>query len=251
MKTNIQAQNHGGSPRKRLAPLYLDRDKETYKVFSNEEIFRLVYGFKDFLKGCGMAERSASFYRPIATRFLHFLEKENRKPDDIKAAGDFMAQLNTKSLGYRSALKWFYVFLEKQGMTKIHPLGNLKVNLSYLRDPNPIIGEDTALTHNKNLSRQVHQNHRYAREIEFLQDEIMKLKKAIRYKNDRMQDILDAWEDSNLYHRPITAGEARKHFNLLHGAISYRGPIHIGNPSDHSNVRALDSEGRAKDGLTK
>ena len=120
MRTKIQAP-HGGRPRKRLAALYIGRDNETYKVFSSQEIFRLAYGFKDFLKGTFMAERSAGSYRPIANRFMHFLEKEGRPPGDVKAAGDFLDRLNTQSLGYRSALKWFYIFLEKEGLTTIHP----------------------------------------------------------------------------------------------------------------------------------
>jgi len=239
-------------PRKRLVPLYIDGDKKTFKVFSGVEILRLVYGFKDFLKECGMAERTASFYRPIAKRFLHFLENEGRRLDDAKAAGEFLAQLNVKNLSYRSSLKWFYVFLEKQGMTKIHPLGNLAVNLSYLRKPNPAVGKDSFLSpHNIELSAQTQKIYQRDQEIEFLQGEIMKLRKAIRYRNRVMEDILDAWEDSNLYNRPITAGEARQHFNLLQGAIGYRGPAYIDKPSGRGNVQALDSKGRAKDGLTK
>ena len=240
-------------PRKRLAPLYLDGDKKTFKVFSGEEILRLAYGFEDFLTGCGMGKGSASFHRCVATRFAHFLENEGRRPDDIKAASDFLAQLNVKNLSYRSSLKWFYVFLEKQGMTKIHPLGNLAVNLSYLRKATPAVGKDSFLSpHNIELSVQTQKIYQRDREIEFLRDEILKAKKAMRYKDRVMQDILDAWEDSNLYNRPITAGEARQHFNLLQGAINYRGPAYIDKPSGRGNVQTLESEdskGRASEGL--
>ena len=169
MKTKTHAEPHGGSPRKRVAALYINRDNETYKIFTGEEIFCLAYGFKDFLKGTFMAERSASSYRIIANRFMHFLEKEGRPPGDIKAAGDFLAQLKAKSLGYHTALKWFYVFLEKQGITNIHPHRDLKVNLSYFRELNPAVGNGSAFSgHNKNLSRQVHNNYRLERENGFL-----------------------------------------------------------------------------------
>ena len=228
-------------PRKRLAPLYLDGDKKTFKVFSGEEILRLAYGFEDFLTGCGMGKGSASFHRCVATRFAHFLENEGRRPEDGKAASDFLAQLNVKNLSYRSSLKWFYVFLEKQGMTKIHPLGNLAVNLSYLREPSLALSKPSALS---TLSAQTHDNYQRDREIEFLQGELLKARKAMRYKDRIMEDILDAWELSDIYHKPITMDDARKHFNLLRGAIGYRGPSYIDKPSGHRDVRAFEaSEG--------
>jgi len=246
----MKQHNQNRKPRGRPAPLYIDNDKQTYKVLSGQEMFRLVWTFEDFLLECGMVVKSASINRNIANNFVHYLEQEGRELGDNKAAGDFLAQRKIKSLSYRSALRWFYLFLERQRMTKIHPLGDLKVNLSYFRKTNPIIGKDAVLsTHNVDLTAQTDKIYQRDREIEFLQQEILKLKKAIRYKNDRMQDILDAWEDSNLYHRPITAGEARQHFNLLHGAISYRGPSHIDKPSGRSDVQALDSKGRGKKGI--
>ena len=80
-------------------------------------------------------------------------------------------------------------------------------------------------------------------------DELLKEKKANRYKDHVMEDLLEAWEFSDLYHRPITVGETRKRFNLLRGAIGYREPSYIDKPSGRSNVRTLDSKGRAKKGV--
>ena len=104
MKTRIQAEPHGGTPRGRSAKLFIDEDKETYRVFSSQEIFRLVYGFEDFLKECGRGEKTASFYRCTANRFVHYLEEKGRQPDDTEAAGDFIAHLNVKNLSYSTAL---------------------------------------------------------------------------------------------------------------------------------------------------
>lgn len=162
-----------------------------------------------------MAERSAGSYCPIANRFMHFLEK--------------------------------------QGLTTIHPLGDLKINLSYFRELNTAVGNGSFLSpHNKKLSRQTHQNNRRDREIEFLRDELFKAKKAMRYKDHVMQKLVDAKEDSDLYHRSITPGEERRLFNLLRGAIGFRGPAYIDKPWNRGNVRTLDpedSKGRANEGL--
>lgn len=145
-----------------------------------------------------------------------------------------------------SALKWFYVFLEKQSITKIHPLGDLKISSSYLRKPTPAVGKDSFLsTH----SAQTHDNYRHAREMEFLQDALLKERKVNRYMRRIIEDFLEAWELSDIYHRPITVGETRKHFNLLRGAIGYRGPAYIDKPSRVSDVQALDSKERAKKGV--
>ena len=202
-----------------------------------EEIFTFLSEFEDYLRQSGFTEKSLAVYKSTAYCFLDFLHRAGHSLSDAAARKEFINSHKIKPSSSRSLISIinkFFDFLRVRVGGGSSPLDETKKQTV---PPGKIIN----LSEKKDAisSEQLLESWRSRRERGFLQAEIRKLKEGNRRKDDAMQEVVDAWEMSSIYHIPMTQATELSLINKLKSMIRFEGPTFLPEASGGKNVRKL------------